>query len=85
MFFRLMQKVSTSFTLHKSFWTELGSVRPQVNELQRIGGEITANSESCKTLYREICLLNPNHYKTLELYANYTKYVLNDKEESQKI
>ena len=29
--------------------------------------------------------MNPNHFKTLNTYGNFTKYVLNDKEESQKL
>lgn len=38
-----------------------------------------------KELHNRITKMNPNHFKTLSLYGNYTKFVLNNEEESQKL
>lgn len=84
-YFELTDIIAQSVDLHKKFWVELNESKPIIAKLQNIGSRITENLDKCRLVYKSINQMNPNHFKTLNLYGNYTKYVLNDKEESVKL
>ena len=77
--------ISKSVELHHQFWTELKERRPLIKKIQNIGSKITENLDKCRKCYQTISQMNPNHFKTLTIFGNFIKFVLNDDDESKKL
>lgn len=84
-FFNLCRKVAESVDYHHQFWEELKQPRPVIKKIQNIGSKITNNLDECRKIYEAISEINPNHFKTLNIFGNFIEFILNDEEESKKL
>jgi hypothetical protein len=53
--------------------------------LQRLGSKITNTVEKNGDLFQKLMGMNSNHIKTLEIYGNYLREIVNDDGEGQRI
>jgi len=81
----LNEKITITYSLYFDFWMLLGSEKPDVKIAKRIGIKINTYNSEIRRAYDRLLEQNPNQTKTILLYANYLRYVVNDREEADRI
>lgn len=81
----LNEKITMAYSLYFDFWMLLGSEKPDVKIAKRIGIKINSSNLEIRRAYDKLLEQNPNQTKTILLYANYLRYVVNDREEADRI
>lgn len=79
------QLLGEAFESYSAFWTQLASNKPVVKTVKRLGTKIIHTNQSIKTTFDLMMERTGNQVKTITLYGNYMKLVVNDIEESDKI
>jgi hypothetical protein len=81
----LNEKITVAYSLYFDFWMLLGSEKPDVKIAQKIGINLNSANFEIRRAYDRLLEQNPNQAKTILLYANYLRYVVNDREEADRI
>ncbi|KAL4441102.1 hypothetical protein ABPG74_002052 [Tetrahymena malaccensis] len=79
------EEIDKSCVMHLNYWRELMEQIPEIQKIEKIGEKITEISLSIKQKFDELIDIYPQNLRTLTLYANYLKLILNDTDESEKI
>lgn len=80
-FTSIISKVVRNFY---SFWIELNLLDPNIIRLISIGKEISNLSKRIEHIYQLLQKLNPNNFKTMELYGNLLQNILGDTVKGEK-
>jgi len=78
-------EIGKSVNMQLNFWRELEQATPNVQQLLLLGSKITVQAETVKDSYSQLCAINPNHIRTLKIYGNFLKDIMNDNFEAQRI
>ena len=77
--------IENSVNLHLDFWRELLEENPDIQKLQKLGSKITNTVEKNGELFQKLNGMNSNHIKSLEVYGNFLKEIVNDDGEGQRL
>lgn len=77
--------IENSVNLHLDFWRELLEENPDIQKLQKLGSKITNTVEKNGELFQKLMEMNSNHIKSLEVYGNFLKEIVNDEGEGQRL
>ncbi|KAL4464830.1 hypothetical protein ABPG74_011391 [Tetrahymena malaccensis] len=78
-----LKSIENSVNLHLEFWRELLEESPDIEKLQIVGSRITNTIEDAKTCFNNLCSIRQNNIRSLLIYGNFIKEVVNDEIESQ--
>ena len=78
-------KVSKAFDYYFEFWSQLASEKPILQLIKTLGTKINSTNDEIKEAFDQLLDVNSNQVKTILLYGNYMKLVVNDNEEAEKV
>lgn len=78
-------KVSKTYDYYFEFWSQLASEKPILQLIKSIGTRINSTNDEIQQSFNQLLELNSNQVKTILLYGNYLKLVVNDNEEAEKV
>ena len=78
-------KVSKAFDYYFEFWSQLASEKPALQMIKTLGTKINSTNDEIRNAFDQLLEVNSNQVKTILLYGNYLKLVVNDNEEAEKV
>lgn len=84
-FIEFVNDIEKSVEFHLEFWRELLEELPDIKKLQNLGTRLTNQAESSTLKYQQLMAINPNNIKTLQVYGNFLKDIVNDEQQGNSI
>lgn len=78
-------KLSKAFDYYFEFWSQLASEKPTLQLIKTVGAKINSTNDEIREAFDQLVDANSNQVKTILLYGNYLKLVVNDNEEAEKV
>ena len=85
MFSDFFSKINANFSVYYKFWSELVEEKPKAAVLKDSGTIICSKNDEIEKAYYLLIETAGAQLKTIILYGNYLKYLVNDEEQAEKI
>lgn len=79
------EKLSKAYRYYFDFWAQLASEKPIIEVIKALGTRINTTNDEIKKAFDLLLEKSNNQIKTIMLYGNYLKLVVNDIDEADKV
>jgi hypothetical protein len=79
------ERLSKAYRYYYDFWAQLASEKPIIEVIKALGTRINTTNDEIKKSFELLVEKNTSQVKTIMLYGNYLKLVVNDSEEAEKV
>ncbi|KAL4466115.1 hypothetical protein ABPG74_004352 [Tetrahymena malaccensis] len=85
LFVDFLGSIEKSVNYYQEFWNKLLEEIPDVDKLLLLGTKITNSIETNQQVFENLQEINSNHIKSLMIYGNYLKEIVNDEQDGNRL
>jgi hypothetical protein len=79
------EKLTKAYRYYYDFWGQLACEKPVIEVVKALGTRINTTNDEIKRSFDMLLEKSTNQVKTIMLYGNYLRLVVNDSEEAEKV
>ena len=70
---------------HRKFYEEIEEKTPDIFRIYTYGQKLMREKDLIRRMFEDLCMISPNHQRSIKLYSKFLEIVLNDSESSNAI